>query len=336
MACLKNAAESYLDFAHSSPALGALGLLLLSLGAYTYATISFAQLKFLLELTVVPGKKLAQYKKKGSWAVVTGASDGIGKEFATQLAKAGFSVVLVSRTKAKLDALATEIESKYGVSTEVVPFDFATVSDGAYDALERTIAPLDVSVLINNVGQSHSIPVAFAETSVEEMSSIININNIGTLRVTRIVLPKLIAQRGGLVLTMGSFGGMAPSPLLAVYSGSKAFLEYWNTSMAAELAPYKVDSYVVFSYLVTSAMSKVRKTSLMIPNPKSFVASTLANIGLTRGVRPYTMIPYWSHAILGAGMRLLPASVLRNQTRSMHVNIRKRALRKAERERKGQ
>lgn len=270
--------------------------------------------------------------------MVTGASDGIGKEYAEQLAKAGFNILLVSRTESKLATLSSEIESAYPKSsTKYLAIDFASAGDAEYVKLKAVVDELDVGVLVNNVGQSHSIPVPFYLVDDKELADIIAINDLATLRVTRIILPQLLASRRGLILTMGSFGGYFPTPYLSVYSGSKAFLQHWSSALAVELEGTGVDVEFVLSYLVTSAMSKIRRSSALIPTPKQFVASTLSSIGLSRGAQlvSYSSTPYWSHAIfqffvdqsVGAWSRAVAASNLK-----MHMQIRKRALKKAERE----
>ncbi|KAL8719284.1 MAG: hypothetical protein Q9225_003686, partial [Loekoesia sp. 1 TL-2023] len=81
------------------------------------------------------------------------------------------------------------------------------------------------------------------------MREIININCHGTLLTTSLVAPKMVSQKRGLILTMGSFGGLMPTPLLATYSGSKAFLQQWSTALACELQPHGVTVELVQSYL---------------------------------------------------------------------------------------
>ncbi|KAI1170619.1 hypothetical protein F4777DRAFT_568493 [Nemania sp. FL0916] len=300
--------------------------------------LSFVHL--LLSAFVLSGTNLRKYGGKGTWAVVTGASDGLGKEFATQLAAKGFNLLLVSRTQSKLETLSKELQTKYaGVQTDIIAMDFASLDNEAdYARLAKRIETLDVGILINNVGQSHSIPVPFTQTESKEMENIININCRGTLKVTRIVAPGMQTRRRGLILTMGSFGGWMPTPLLATYSGSKAFLQFWSTALAAELKQDNVDVQLVLSYLVTTAMSKVRRPSLLIPSPKPFVRSALGKVA-SGGWQStaYTYTPHWSHAVM--------AWVIENTVgvgskwglgvnKSMHVGIRRRALKKAAREAK--
>ena len=214
--------------------------------------------------------------------------------------------------------------------------DFAANRDADYAALAALIADLDVGILINNVGSSHSIPVPFTETSHEELTNIITVNNLATLRVTQLVAPGMIARKRGLILTMGSFGGLVPTPLLATYSGSKAFLQAWSTALTGELAPHGVTVELVQSYLVTSNMSKIRRSSVMVPSPRRFVRAALGGVGRSGGSQGWAgwRTPYWAHAgvqwmverFVGEGSWALLV-----WNRGMHKGIRARALRGVER-----
>lgn len=284
-------------------------------------------------------QQLRKYGKPGTWAVVTGASDGLGKEFAGQLAAKGFNLVLVSRTQSKLDTLASEITAKFAAKAPQVKtfaMDFAKDDDADYERLAELIKGLDVGILINNVGQSHSIPVSFLDTPRDELQNIITINCLGTLKVTQVVAPILKQRKKGLVLTMGSFGGWTPTPYLATYSGSKAFLQQWSNALASELADDNVDVQLILSHLVTTAMSKIRRASLLVPAARPFVKAALGKVG-TGGYQtaPNTYTPWWSHAFMLWFIENIPGVnswIVINNNKSMHIDIRKRALRKAERQ----
>ncbi len=218
--------------------------------------------------------------------------------------------------------------------------DYSKDNDADYERLAELIAGLDVGILINNVGQSHSIPVPFLETSREELQGIITLNCLGTLKTTQVVAPILTKRKRGLILTMGSFAGVMPTPYLATYSGSKAFLQHWSSSLASELKPQGVDVQLIVSYLVTTAMSKIRRTSLLIPNPKQFVRAALGKIGLSSTENfPNTYTPWWSHAafkwVIDSTVGTTSAVTIWFNRR-MHVDIRTRALRKAARDAKKQ
>ncbi|TDZ30923.1 Very-long-chain 3-oxoacyl-CoA reductase [Colletotrichum sidae] len=317
-------------------------LLLAGVGALFLSSKLLSYVKFLLGAFVLGGTSLRKYGKPGTWAVVTGASDGLGKEYAYQLASKGFNLVLVSRTQSKLETLAHEIEAKFSGKTQVkiLAMDFARDDNADYDRLAQLISGLEVAILINNVGQSHSIPVPFLQTARDELQNIVTINCLGTLKVTQVVAPLMQQRKKGLILTMGSFAGWIPTPYLATYSGSKAFLQHWSSSLAQELKADGIDVQLVISYLITTAMSKIRRASVTIPNPRNFVRAALSKVGT--GIYQnfaYTYTPWWTHALM---LWLVESTIgVAHEwalwfNLKMHADIRTRALKKAAREAKKQ
>ncbi|KAL1681814.1 hypothetical protein EV122DRAFT_260351 [Schizophyllum commune] len=316
---------------------------LVALGSLSLLKFAWKTTCFLLQTFVLPGKSLKKFgAKQGAWAVVTGATDGIGKEFALQLAKAGFNIFLVSRTPATLTAVGQEIEQKYpGVKTAFHAIDFAKADESAYEGLAAALKERDVSVLVNNVGKSHNMPAYLVDVPKDEMFDIVNINVTATLRVTYAVLPGMVQRKRGLILNIGSFAGAVPSPMLAPYSGTKAFLSTFSDALGAEVKKDGITVEHVNTYFVVSKLSKIRKPSLFIPTPAPFVRSVLGKIGLACGAaysgRPNTSTPYWSHALMDYAMTLVGVkSIFIEHTHRLHVDIRRRALRKAEREAKQQ
>lgn len=288
------------------------------------------------------GTPLPTYRNKAdpasSWAVVTGATDGIGKEFARQLAQGGFHLFLASRTPSKLEATKEELLSVApGVKVDTFAIDFGTAGPAEYAALQAALGERWVGVLVNNVGVSHNAPTLFAQGDTKEVEQIIQINISATLAVTRIVLPGMVAHRRGLVLNLGSFAGAFPTPLLAAYSGSKAFLAAWSQSIASEVAPQGVDVQLVNTYFVVSNMSKIRRSTRLIPLPGDFVRQVLGTLGRPVGAvgRAFTSTPWPGHALMDYALsHWVPQSILFSQSRSMQVSIQKRAQRKALREAK--
>ncbi|KAI1326106.1 hypothetical protein F5Y16DRAFT_375789 [Xylariaceae sp. FL0255] len=308
-------------------------------GALWVGAKAFNAIRAFLSIFVLSGTNLRKYGKKGTWAVVTGASDGLGKEFASQLAAKGFNIVLVSRTLSKLETLAKELEGKFsGLQTKVLAMDYAADNDADYERLAQLVDGLDIGILINNVGQSHSIPVPFLQTDKQEMEDIITINCKGTLKTTRVVAPGMQARKRGLILTMGSFGGWMPIPLLATYSGSKAFLQHWSVALAGELKRDNIDVQLCLGYLITTAMSKVRRPSLFIPTAKSWVRSALGKVGAGSWQNmAYTYTPYWSHAVMAYVLEStigIGSYTGIKMNFSSHLDIRNRALKKAARDAK--
>ncbi|KAJ7074551.1 3-ketoacyl-CoA reductase [Mycena amicta] len=308
---------------------------LLALGSLSAGRFAYQTLSVFLQTFVLPGTSLKKFgAKKGAWAVVTGASDGIGKEFATQLAGRGFNVLLVARNAALLSTVGQEIQAKYpGTQTAVHTIDFAATDEAAYAALSRELDVLDVGVLVNNVGKSHAYPAYLVDTPLDEMRDIVQINVNATLRVTYGILPGMIRRKRGLILNIGSFAGSVPSPMLAAYSGTKAFLSTFTSALADEVRQHKIVVEHVNTHFVVSKLSKIRHSSLLVPTPKAYVRSVLGKIGLACGAaysrRPQTSTPYWSHAMLDWTLNVIGLPwVFISYTHNLHKDIRRRALKK--------
>ncbi|KAK4058135.1 hypothetical protein OIO90_000874 [Microbotryomycetes sp. JL221] len=311
-------------------------LALAIVGAGWMCTYAFSFARMLIDLAR-PGLPLSKFgAKKGAWAVVTGATAGIGRDFALQLAKAGFNVLLASRTQSKLDEIAQEIKSKYSsVETKTVAIDFAAGSAADYEKLAAVLKNLDVGVLINNVGKSYDEPSFYQDLPDSDIADIVEININATLKVTKIVLPGMIARKRGLILNVGSFAALIPSPLLAVYSGSKAFLSTWSQALGSELKGTGVHVELLNAYFVTSKLSKIRKSSWMIPTPQTYVRSVLGKIGVNGGAvgQPHISTPYHGHApVQWVIDHFMTNSWWLEYNRKLHIDIRRRAIRKRERD----
>ncbi|KAI9220668.1 hypothetical protein BC828DRAFT_405609 [Blastocladiella britannica] len=310
--------------------LGGIGAAVTLRYALSLATLAF-------NLTLRKGTSLKKYGAgTGAWAVVTGASDGIGKEFALQLARAKFNVVLLARTESKLVSVADEIRAKHGVEARVIPFDFSSTVYSDYEKLAKSMDSLDITVLVNNVGVSHDMPTPFLEESDEMNQRIIDVNISSIMKMTKVIAPKMVANKKGLILNVGSFAGLLPQPMLSVYSASKAYLLTWSQAVGRELQPLGVDVQCYSTYFVVSAMSKIRKPNALIPSAAGYVRSALASLGNPGGApTPFTSTPYPSHAAVNwviahvgtAGMWL-------DYVYKTQADIRRRALKKRAREEK--
>lgn len=169
------------------------------------------------------------------WAVVTGASDGIGKGYAFELARRGFKVGLIARNKEKLEAVAQEIREKYNVETKVVVFDFNThYTDEKIKELAKLLDVFDkISIFINNVGCLSLDPLEKMED--DNIHEQINVIVVGTTVITKLVISKLQLNKNksGLVF-VGSNTYETGHPNLAVYSASKRYVYQLATSLMNE------------------------------------------------------------------------------------------------------
>lgn len=267
---------------------------------------------------------------KGAWAVITGCTDGIGREFAYQLAAAKFNVVLISRTQSKLDELEQEIKSTAGVDTKTYAMDFSKGDLKDYDKVKTLLDPLTVGVLINNVGVAYDYPMPFALLPDNDLYAITEININGTLRMSRIVLPGMMERKNGLVLNVGSFSGLVASPYLAIYGASKAFLCAMSQAVGTELEEHGVLFENLNTYFVSTKLAKITRESWLIPSPRTYVKSVLRHIGMQGGAStPHTLSAFHSHAIVNWLIdNLFTVNFWVKQNYSIQKDLRKRWLRK--------
>jgi 17beta-estradiol 17-dehydrogenase / very-long-chain 3-oxoacyl-CoA reductase len=284
-------------------------------------------------LSKVLGK--AKPIKSGSWAVVTGASDGIGYAYCEALAKSGMNVLLISRTKSKLDECAAKLKEQFPqVEIKMVVADFSNSTQPGFAApIAAACKDLDIGILVNNVGQSYEMPTDFVheETTDGFLIHLTNLNAHSAALMSKMVIPDMVAKKkGGYVINISSAAGVMPcgSPMLAGYSATKAHMAALSKSIHYEVSGAGVTCQVHAPYFVVSKMSKIRKPSLMTPTPKQWVASSLSMLGYGGTV----LVPYWPHFLQDFVVGLIPEWVSGWYTNRLHKDIRRRALRKKERE----
>jgi short-subunit dehydrogenase len=165
-------------------------------------------------------------------ALVTGASAGLGVEFARQWAERGADLILTARRIDRLETLAADLEGRYGVKAHVIASDLA--QPGAATALRDEIAGrgLTVQTLINNAGFGSHGPVADQDPA--QMDEMIRLNVLAVTELTRAFLPGLVADGRGALVNIASVAAYQPTPAMAVYGATKAFVLNFTEAVAYE------------------------------------------------------------------------------------------------------
>ncbi|MDA2805793.1 SDR family NAD(P)-dependent oxidoreductase [Nocardiopsis suaedae] len=203
-------------------------------------------------------------------ALVTGASSGIGEQFARDLAERGYALVLVARRADRLDALAAELADRFGTAAEVLSADLGA-PDGTAAVEERLRAdgpdgPAPVDLLVNNAGRGDG--GAFAEQDPDDVEHMLDVNVRAVLRLARAVLPVQIARRErgerdpmGIINVSSMAGEMTVNPGGSVYGATKKFVTLWSESVALEAAPHGVHVTAVLPGFVRTDMTRAVQES---------------------------------------------------------------------------
>lgn len=253
--------------------------------------------------------------------------DGIGKAYAFAFAKKGMSVVLISRTEAKLQDVKKELLEKYSdIEVTYIVCDYSKFDKVAQDKVSKALKGLEIGVLMNNVGVSYRYPVFFDELNDDEVQNLMTMNIDSVVWMTRMVLPGMLERKKGTIVNVSSASAMYTLPLLAEYSGAKSFVERFSRALNAEYMGKGVTCQCQVPFYVATKLAKMRK-SMMVPSPTEFVGLAMKWIGYSDCV----VSPFLLHAIQGYVLDCLPDFVVAKVIMNMHLATRKRGKKKDER-----
>jgi len=231
-------------------------------------------------------------QKGGRWALVTGCTDGIGEAYAFEAARLGFNVLLVSRTQSKLDETEKAIMTKYPtIETKTVAFDFTTKSPEAWQRISDLVARYPVGLLVNNVGINVDCPTTFLDHSVQKMDDIVQVNISALNRMCHLFLPSMVERKAGAIVNLSSFTGRMPTPMLSVYSATKAYDDFFSHALNAEYREFGITVQSVTPFFVASSMSGMRSGGIVASAP-AVARQSLARLGQTRTA------PHWIHHLI--------------------------------------
>ncbi|PON91411.1 Short-chain dehydrogenase/reductase [Trema orientale] len=294
-------------------------LLLFTAGSLSVLKFSIAFLKWVYVNFLRPAKNL---KKYGSWALVTGPTDGIGKGFAFQLARKGLNLVLVGRNPDKLKEVSDSIQAKFGkTQIKTVVVDFSGDLDDGVQRIREAIEGLDVGVLINNIGISYPYARFFHELDEELLKNLIKVNVEGTTKVTQAVLPGMLQRKRGAIVNIGSGAAIVIpcDPLYAVYAATKAYIDQFSRCLYVEYKNSGIDVQCQVPLYVATKMASIRRSSFFVPSTDGYAQAAMRWIGYEP-----RCTPYWPHSLLWGLALSLPESAIDAWRLRFCLGIRKR------------
>lgn len=242
----------------------------------------------------------------GKTALVTGASSGLGADFARYLAALGCDLILVARREEHLRVLQAELAAAHPIQAHVFPADLAAPNapQALFDRLQE--AALDVDILVNNAGFGyHGL---FAHEPWEREKAMLDIDIITLVHMTKLFLPPMLERKDGYILQVASIGAFQPSPTYASYSAAKSFVLYFSEALNFELRGSGVSCTVTCPGVTATEFLQVSGQAPSLYQRLSMMKSRdVVRISLNAMLRRSScVVPGLSNALTAFGMRFLP------------------------------
>jgi len=237
---------------------------------------------------------------KNVTALVTGASSGIGKALARELAAQGAHLILVSRNAQRLEQEAEDLRIRFGVNVHIFPEDLERLEDRLELFAWTQKSGLTVDVLVNNAGVAHYGP--FNEASFKDVSAMLDLNVQALTHLTRLYLPSMLERKTGGILNVASTAGFQPLPYLSVYAATKAFVLNFSEALWAEC---KNNGVRVFCLCPGNTLTRFHQTA-GIDRQRMFFSASAADVArfalgkFLRSSQPSAIYGFWNKLMIYA------------------------------------
>ena len=249
------------------------------------------------------------------WALVTGATAGIGESFTRLLASKGYNIALVARDEVRLHERAGELREKYGIQTFVLPADLATKS--GVKSVEKYIQSYEIEVLINNAG--FGINKAFTASDLGDEQDLLNVLVRTPMRLMHVILPGMKERKSGTIINVSSVAGFIAG---GTYSAAKSYLTVLSESLNTELKGTGVivsalcPGFTRTEFHQRGRMKMKGLPSFMWLNADKLVAQSWKDAQAHQPVS----VPGWQYKLLVAIISIAPRSFVRQ----IGMNVRKK------------
>ncbi|MEM9365784.1 MAG: SDR family oxidoreductase [Planctomycetota bacterium] len=234
----------------------------------------------------------------GPWAVVTGASSGIGREFARELAALGLNVVLVARNESELKTLAEELVTQHGIEARSLAMDLSQPS--ASHELDLSTIDLDVGLLVANAGFGSA--GTFLELDLDEQTNMLDLNCRALMQQTHRFANRMQTRNQSGIIHLSSIVAFQGMPHAAHYAATKAYVQVFAESLRSEFSSLGIDVLAVAPGPTKTGFSS--RASLVMSSAMS--PSIVAQSSIKKLGRTTTTMPGFQSKLLGLPIRMLP------------------------------
>ena len=224
-----------------------------------------------------------KYKRTNAYAIVTGASEGVGKAYAERLAKEGFNLILIARRKELLEKIKNHLESEYKIDVIILNYDLCKMTEEQWNEIDNLMKEKEVTALFNNAGVLYR--GYYDQIDVENVSNSVKLNIEASLKMTHLFIPHTKEDKKYLIVFMSSMTGESVSSGVSVYGATKAFIKQFGKSISYE---YKhIDCTVITPWYIATEMVNQTTPSFGVVSPSKLVECIFQHVGLTNCIDPY-------------------------------------------------
>ncbi|XP_059481949.1 inactive hydroxysteroid dehydrogenase-like protein 1 [Neocloeon triangulifer] len=270
----------------------ALFLVAKHLSSFLFNFLGALYVHFIAKLICKPVDLTTRY---GKWAVITGASSGIGKYYALELAKKGMNVVLISKNLEKLKKVEEEIKQECEVATIVIVADF-TGGQEVYKKIWEDILDLEIGILVNNVGALPRRAMRLEEAPVQQLWDMVMVNVGTATAMTHLILPGMKYRGRGMIVNLSSAVHSGPCPYFSIYAAAKAYITSFTDAIRLECEGSGVEIQTLHPWYVRKdAKSEVTTSeggTICVPTAKLYAKHAVATLGVA-----HKTAGYWPHGV---------------------------------------
>ena len=243
-------------------------------------------------------------QKYGPWALVTGASTGIGRSFSEQLAQQGLNLVAVARNQSKLEILKNDLEAKYDIQVRIISEDLSK-PEASSDIAKQTV-DIDIGLLVANAGIENNGP--FIDNDAGDESRLLALNIVSPMQLSHIFAKRFSDRGKGGILLISSLFGYQGVPYVANYSASKAYILSLGEALNVELKSLGIDVTVLSPGMTKTPMTDNMPVDFNKMPITQHAPGVVASVGLNALGKKATVVPGLINKMYAWENRFIPRS----------------------------